>query len=170
MNVMPIQAAEERAPARPRVLMQSDPVLTLGTLALIACSLITLKGATANYVPGRPLFYVERQGIYAAIGVLIAIGLARIDYSRLREYKYGFYAILIGLNVIVFGMPKVQGSEALDPAAVLPDAAFGVRKDPADPGAGRVRGRSLSPAARVAYHGQNHVAGADSGVDRHPAA
>jgi rod shape determining protein RodA len=107
---MPIHAADEQTATRPWVLSRADPVLTLGTLALIACSLITLKGATARYLPGRPLYYVERQGIYAAIGVLIAIGLARIDYSRLREYKYGFYAILIALNIIVFGMPKVQGA------------------------------------------------------------
>jgi rod shape determining protein RodA len=110
VNVMPIHAAEEQAPARARVLTLADPVLVLGALGLIACSLVTLKGATANYVPGRPLYYVERQGIYAVIGLLIAIGLARLDYSRLREYKYGFYALLIGLNILVFGMPRVQGA------------------------------------------------------------
>ena len=42
-------------------------------------------------VRGSPLYYVERQGIYAAIGLVVAIGLSRIDYSRLREYKYGMY-------------------------------------------------------------------------------
>jgi rod shape determining protein RodA len=116
---MPIQATDERATAKQRVLTASDPVLTLGTLALIACSLIVLKGATASYIPGRPLYYVERQGIYAAVGVLIAIGLARMDYSRLREYKYGFYAILIALNLFVFGMPKVQGARRWIPLPFL---------------------------------------------------
>ena len=36
--------------------------------------------------------------------------LSRIDYSRLREYKYGFYGLLIGLNIVVFGMPLVRGA------------------------------------------------------------
>jgi rod shape determining protein RodA len=119
VNVMPIHAADEQTAVRPRVLSLADPVLTLGTLALIACSLITLKGATATYVAGRPLYYVERQGIYALIGVVIAVGLARIDYSRLREYKYGFYAILIALNIIVFAMPKVQGARRWIPLPFL---------------------------------------------------
>ncbi len=43
----------------------ADPVAALG---LVACSLITLKGATRNAMPGQPLYYVERQGIYAGSG------------------------------------------------------------------------------------------------------
>jgi rod shape determining protein RodA len=119
MNVMPIQAAEEHAPARPRVLTLADPVLAAGALGLVACSLITLKGATAGYVPGQPLHFVERQGLYAALGIAIAVVLARIDYSRLREYRYGFYALLIAANVVVFGMPAVQGARRWIPLPFL---------------------------------------------------
>ncbi len=103
MNVMPIHATEEQAPVRARYLTLADPVLALGVIGLVACSLITLRGAVGTH-------YAERQGIYAAVGALIALVLARIDYTRLREYKYGFYAALIGFNVIVFGMPRVQGA------------------------------------------------------------
>jgi rod shape determining protein RodA len=103
MNVMPIQAAEEQAGARPRVLTLADPVLAAGALGLVVCSVITLRGATSAH-------YAERQGLYAAIGIAIAIVLARIDYSRLREYRYGFYALLIAGNLFVFGMPRIQGA------------------------------------------------------------
>lgn len=110
---MPIQAAEERAaPARARHLTLADPVLALGTLALIACSMITLRGAAGTH-------FAERQGAYAAIGVVLAILLARIDYSRLREYKYGFYAILIALNLIVLGMSPIQGARRWIPLPFL---------------------------------------------------
>jgi rod shape determining protein RodA len=112
MNVMPIKATEEHASARTRYLTLFDPVLALGALGLVAFSMITLKGAVGTH-------YAERQGIYAAIGVVIAAVLARIDYSRLREYKYGLYAILIGLNIIVFGMPQVQGARRWIPLPFL---------------------------------------------------
>jgi rod shape determining protein RodA len=103
MNVMPIQATEDQASARPRVMMLADPVLALGALGLVACSMITLKGATSTH-------YAERQGLYAALGIAVALVLARIDYSRLREYKYGFYALLIAGNIFVYGMPRVKGA------------------------------------------------------------
>jgi rod shape determining protein RodA len=104
MNVMPIQGTEEQASARPRVLMLADPVLALGTVGLVACSLITLHAATAGN------YDVKRQAIYAGIGVLIALVLARIDYTRLREYRYGFYALMVLGNLVVLGMPAVQGA------------------------------------------------------------
>ncbi len=109
MNVTTIQAVEERPAERLRVLRRSDPLLLLAGLGIVACSLITLKGATANMVAGRPLYYVERQGIYAAVGVLVVLVLARIDYTRLREYKYIFFGLTILLNLVVLGMPAVQG-------------------------------------------------------------
>jgi rod shape determining protein RodA len=92
------------------MLLRMDPLLLLAALGLAACSLITLKGATRTFNPGHPLYYVERQGIYFGIGLTLALILARLDYSRLREYKYGLYGVMIALNVVVLGMPKVQGA------------------------------------------------------------
>jgi rod shape determining protein RodA len=105
-----IRPVEEAAPPRPHVLLRMDPLLFLAALGLAACSLITLKGATRSLNPGHPLYYVERQGIYFGIGLALALVLARLDYSRLREYKYGLYGVMIALNVVVLGMPKVQGA------------------------------------------------------------
>jgi rod shape determining protein RodA len=108
--VNPIQVPEEVATPRARRAVLFDPLLVLGAAGLVACSLITLKGATRNTMRGQPLYYVERQAIYVGVGVLIALLLSRIDYTRLREYRYGFYGLLIALNIVVFGMPMVRGA------------------------------------------------------------
>jgi rod shape determining protein RodA len=106
----PFHSADEATVPRTRTLPLFDPLLMLGAFGLVACSLITLRGATRNTMPGQPLYYVERQAIYVGIGVLIALLLSRMDYSRLREYKYGFYGLLIALNIVVFAMPVVRGA------------------------------------------------------------
>lgn len=112
-----IQPGEEVIARRPRVL--PDPLLLLGAAGLVVCSLATLNSATRTAVPGHPLFYVERQGIYAGIGLLIALVLSRIDYSRLREYKWGLFAVMIGLNLVVYGMPPIQGARRWVPLGFM---------------------------------------------------
>ena len=100
---MPIQTSEE--PRGPRLggYLLIDPLLLVAVLGLVACSVITLHGAVGS----SP---AERQATYAGIGLVIALVLMRFDYSRLREYKYGFYGLMIALNLVVFGMPAVNGS------------------------------------------------------------
>jgi rod shape determining protein RodA len=105
-SVTAIRAGEEQTAARPRALMLIDPVLLLAGLGLIACSLITLHSATRAFGD----YYVKRQAIYAGIGLVVALLLAQIDYSRLREYRYFLYGAMIALNVIVLGTPAVQGA------------------------------------------------------------
>jgi rod shape determining protein RodA len=109
-GALPIRSVEENTLARPRALLRMDPLLLLAALGLAACSLITLKAATRTMNPGHPMYYVDRQAIYFAIGLVLALALAQIDYSRLREYKYGLYGVMIALNLVVLGMPKVQGA------------------------------------------------------------
>ncbi len=107
--VTPIRAAarvpEEPAVSRPRALLLLDPLLLLAALGLVACSLITLHGA-----PSAGAYYVKRQAIFAGMGLVVALVLAQIDYSRLREYRYVFYGAMVALNVVVLGMPAVRGS------------------------------------------------------------
>ena len=82
-----------------------DPLLALAAIGLMAASLVTLNASTSKDVPGDPHFYVTRQGVFFAIGTLLAIVLSRIDYSRFRELKYGIYGLMMAglLLVAVFG-------------------------------------------------------------------
>jgi len=111
----PIQPVADPAAKRPRALLRIDPLLFLAALGLVACSLVTLHGATRAY--GN--YYVQRQGIYAAAGLIVALLLARTDYSQLRRYKLGFFATMIVLNMVVFGMPAVRGSHRWIPLPFL---------------------------------------------------
>jgi rod shape determining protein RodA len=81
-----------------------DPLLLLAVLGLLACSLVTLASATNNDIPGSPHYYVSRQGTYAAVGLVLMLALTRLDYSRLRELKYGLYATMIGLILLVIAV------------------------------------------------------------------
>jgi rod shape determining protein RodA len=79
-----------------------DPLLALATIGLMAASLVTLNASTSHDVPGDPHYYVTRQGVFFAIGTLLAIALSRIDYSRLRELKFGLYGLMM------FGLVMVE--------------------------------------------------------------
>lgn len=88
-----------------------DPLLALATAGLIAASLVTLNASTRNDVPGDPHYYVTRQGVFFAIGVIAAIVLSRIDYSRLRELKYGVYGLMLfGLFAVTIFGGNTRGS------------------------------------------------------------
>ena len=113
-----IRPAEESAVSRPRWLLMIDPLLLLAALGLVACSLVTLRVATRGQDPG-PSYYVERQAIYAGLGVFIALVLTRIDYSRLREYKYFLYGLMIALNIVVFGTSPINGARRWIPLPFL---------------------------------------------------
>jgi rod shape determining protein RodA len=94
---------DDRAQA-PREPIRFDPLLLLATLGLVACSLVVLAGATEDDIPGRPHYYVIRQGVYAAVGLVLMVVLTRVDYSRLRELKYGLYATMLALILLVLGV------------------------------------------------------------------
>ena len=82
-----------------------DPLLALAAIGLMVVSLVTLRSSTKTDFPGDPNYYLQRQGVFFVLGVLIAIGLSRVDYSRLRELKYGIYGLMMAgiLLVAVFG-------------------------------------------------------------------
>lgn len=101
-------ASEPPPPLVPREWrLRLDPLLLLASLGLVACSLISLKSATQNDIPGSPWYYVERQAIFAGIGIVLMYGVSRLDYSRLRELRYPLYGLMIALIVLVLGVAGV---------------------------------------------------------------
>jgi rod shape determining protein RodA len=106
MSASTIQPASEPPPPLvPREWrLRLDPLLLLATLGLVACSLQALRGATQNDIAGSPWYYVERQAIYAIVGLMLMYAVSRIDYSRLRELRYPIYGVMIALLVLVIGI------------------------------------------------------------------
>src|SRR3954470_308145 len=98
------RSLEDVARERDLPRLRIDPLLFLATLGLVACSLITIHGATRNDVAGSPWYFVERQGVYAGVGIVIMYALSRVDYSRLREAKLALYGLLIGSNLLVLAL------------------------------------------------------------------
>jgi rod shape determining protein RodA len=111
----PIKPASDPPPSlAPREWrLRLDPLLLLATLGLVACSVITLKGATRLDVEGQPYYYVYRQAAYAGAGLVLMYGLARVDYSRLQELRYAVYGLLIALLLAVLGVATAtRGAKA----------------------------------------------------------
>jgi rod shape determining protein RodA len=110
MNTTPIREISEvpLAPARPLALrLPFDPVLALSVLAIAGCSLLAVAGATADDIPGRPSYYVDRQAVYFAVGLVLALVVSRIDYSRLRHLRHVIYATLIVSILLVMALGEV---------------------------------------------------------------
>jgi len=100
-----LDGAQSRSAGGPLALrLPFDPLLLLATLGLGACSLIVIHGATSADIAGSPNYYLSRQAIYFAVGLILMVVLARIDYSRLRELRYGLYGFLIVSILAVFAL------------------------------------------------------------------
>jgi len=84
-----------------------DPILLLAVIGLCVASLVTLNGATSDDIPGDPHYYVNRQAIYFVVGFVLAVILARIDYSRLKATKYVVYGGLIASILAVQALGSV---------------------------------------------------------------
>jgi rod shape determining protein RodA len=97
-------------------LAHMDWPLTVAALGLVAFSVFTLGQATTHDVPGAPGYFVDRQAIYAVLGVIGMLLITRIDYSRFRELRVGIYTFLCAsiTLVFVFGFSARGSRRALD--------------------------------------------------------
>ena len=82
--------------------LRLDPLLLLAAVGLISCSVYVVGTATADDIPGEPLHYVIRQAAYGVIGVGLMLLVARVDYSRFREWRAGLYALMIASILLVY--------------------------------------------------------------------
>ena len=89
-------------------------ILILVTLALVAFGIVCVYSATsapAAVGGGNPNFYVERQGLYALLGIVLMVFAQRWDYRRLRSLAPILVVVSLGLlaAVLVIG-PAVNGA------------------------------------------------------------
>jgi rod shape determining protein RodA len=94
------------APQRSRVaellnLRYLDGVMLAASVGLIAFSIFTLASATRGEVAADPLYFVERQSVYAVLGIVAMIAISHLDYTRLREVRVGIYTAMVGSIALV---------------------------------------------------------------------
>jgi rod shape determining protein RodA len=102
-SITPLQLTEQSARHRERSPIYFDPLLLIAALGLVAVSLLVLHDMSSAF-PGQ----MSRQALYAGLGLAGAVLISRFDYTRLREFRYGFYGLLILLNLVVYAMPARQ--------------------------------------------------------------
>jgi rod shape determining protein RodA len=87
--------------SQPRArLLRLDFLLLGATLGLLAFSVVTLGGPIASSGGSG---YVPRQIVYAVLGIVLMLLLARVDYTRFREFRLGFYVTMMALILLVLG-------------------------------------------------------------------
>jgi cell division protein FtsW len=102
-------------------------ILILVTLALVAFGIVCVYSATsapAAVGGGNPNFYVERQGMYAVLGIVLMVIAQRWDYRRLRALAPALVVTSLALlaAVLVIG-PAINGARrwiAIGPAVFQP--------------------------------------------------
>jgi cell division protein FtsW len=102
-------------------------LLIMVSLALVAFGLVMVYSATsaAAAIGGNdPSYYLKRQGIYAAAGIVLMILAQRWDYRRLRALSPLLVLISLGSLIAVLAIgPPINGARrwvSLGPAAFQP--------------------------------------------------
>lgn len=93
---------------RPLAAGRMDLPFLLLTLLLTIMGLVMLFSASfpsANYESGDPAYYLKRQGLFALLGLVAMLAMARIDYHRLR----GMTKILMYVSVFLLALVLVPG-------------------------------------------------------------
>lgn len=92
-----------------------DVILLATTAALTLCGIALVYSATRGIDPDAySRFYLERQALFAAVGVLLGATAALVDYRRLRSLAWPLYGVmLLALGLVLTPLGSVrQGARA----------------------------------------------------------
>ncbi len=81
-------------------------MLVGATIALVAFGVVMVYSASSGYaldVHGSSLFFLEREGAYAIVGLLALAICARIDYRVIGRLSGGLVLLSGGLLIVVLG-------------------------------------------------------------------
>jgi rod shape determining protein RodA len=89
-------------------------------IGLSLCSFVVLHALNVHPYVGE----YKRQAEYAALGLVLCLVISRFDYSRLREFRYVLYGLVIVLNLAVFAFHAPAGSSGVQRRIPLPGMSF----------------------------------------------
>src|SRR2546429_9956596 len=88
----------ELRPGHPAVLI----TFTVGALVLLGLIMILSASSVASFATyGSSFLFFNKQLIWAAIGIVMFVAFARLDYRKLRGSGYAAVAVAAGLLLIV---------------------------------------------------------------------
>src|SRR6266849_5600978 len=94
------------------IVRRLDWVLLAATGGIVAFGLWVISGVTRTDVAGNPRYYVIRQGVFIAVGLVALVAAVLIDPAVYKRYKRPIYAGTLGLMAIVFlGGTVARGSK-----------------------------------------------------------
>ena len=107
------RAVSSRAGAMPiAFLRRLDWVLMFAAGALVAYGLWLVSGITRFDVPGDESYFVFRQGIAAAVGVVGLVVATLVPVDLARHYWKLLYGFTLGLMIVVFLVAEaIRGSK-----------------------------------------------------------
>jgi rod shape determining protein RodA len=89
-----------------------DWTLLLAVGGVVAYGLWAIGGITERDVPGDPDYFVKRQAVYAAVGVVGLVLALLVDPDVYRRHRRPLYALLIAsLLLVIATAPVVRGSQ-----------------------------------------------------------
>lgn len=99
--------------AFPEVVGPADPVLTAVVVALVAFGVVMVFSASAVFASQRyddPFHFLLRQATFAFAGLVIMLGVARVDYHRYRPLTYvALGGAVVLLLAVVLGLGRTAG-------------------------------------------------------------
>ena len=108
-------AARERkreAAEAASLLARLDWTLFAATAAIVAYGLWVISGVTQDDVAGNPDYYVVRQSVFIAVGVVAFLAAVLVDPALYRRYKRALFVGSLALMLVVFaGGTVARGSK-----------------------------------------------------------
>ena len=93
-----------------KLLKNIDWVFITFVFILLGVSLIVLASASSNVVENQPYYYLKRQSLWIAMGLVVIFILILFDYRNLQKFIKPIYIIMILMLIGVLFMPEQKGA------------------------------------------------------------
>lgn len=95
-----------------KMLKNIDWLFVALLFTLLGISLFVLASASGNLVSNRPYYYVQRQAVWALLGIAVAAFVGWFNYRDLQRFALPVYLISLALLIGVLFVEPTNGLDA----------------------------------------------------------